>query len=688
MLPDEWVIRPIWRRPAAAYPRTMIENQTATRHWLALLCMLAACVVTVAPASAQAPPLPELATVELPSGNAHTQPFERMRYLLDDGEALDPEKALTARSQFQPVTTPWIDFGDQDRPVWLLMRVHNPSERAGEWVIDIQRPFVEELLVAKVEDAELKEALLDVDSTMSFSARPIASQYLVVPLVMDAGETSDILIGMRSSTGSWMPVTFATPERMRTAHMQEARFNWTINGAIFALVIAALFMGRLVGWPLALGFAGYAGLSALFVANNEGYLHRFVFTEAMWVYEPLNLVLLAGMMLALLQFARTFADLGKRHPRFARVVKSMQVALGALLALSIVAWELDALRWLVFAFVPIAALTYLAIAVTAWRSKVLGAAPFMAGSAAIALTVAVMAAVLLMPGQVPLTIALDYFHATLLFESLAFFIAIVVRMLAMQRALNRSLQAEVAMTREKLELANALQESRSRYDAARGAAETMRARLQSTSHDLQQPMIALRQNLQRVADRDAEAAGKLESALDYLEAVTASGLADEPLGEDPLAGEKPEEGAETFPASVVLENIATMFRGEAERAGTKLKLEPSEANVHTDPVALMRSVSNLVSNALKHADASEVLLNAEANEDRVAISVSDDGKGMSEAEIAAFSEANAKGEESEGHGLGLALVHEYAATPGHGLSVVSKPGEGTRITLAIPVGRE
>ncbi|MFL0355831.1 sensor histidine kinase [Erythrobacter sp. GH1-10] len=665
----------------------MTRELYLSRRLIACLCGLAALLLACLPATARVGPTSALEAVELPVGNAHVQPFDRMRFWIGESDTFDPEKALSHRAAFEPVTTPWIDFGDQGRPVWLLVQVHNPSERAGEWVIDIQRPFAEELLVAKVESNSVRDALLDVDSRTPFSARPIESQYLVAPLAMDAEETSDILIGMRSSTGSWMPVTFATLERMRTAHMQEARFNWTINGAILALVIAALFMGRLVGWPLALGFAGYAGLSALFVANNEGYLHRFVFTEAMWVYEPLNLILLSGMMLALLQFARSFASLEQGAPRFAQWVKGMQIGLAGLLALSALAWQVDAVRLLVFALVPVVALTYLAIAAHAWRAKVLGAVPFLAGSAAIALTVTVMIGVLLAPGQVPMTIALDYFHATLLFESIAFFIAIVVRMLAMQQDLNRSLQAEVAVTREKLELAQALQESRDRYDKARGAAAAMRARLQSTSHDLQQPLIALRQNLQRLADRDKEAAGKLESALDYLEAVTVSGLADEPLGEDQQAGEKPDEGAESFPVSVVLLNCARMFHGEAERAEVEIRLRTSDAAVHTDPVALMRAVSNLVSNALKHAGATTILLAAQERGDHIAIHVIDNGRGMSETEIAQFGEIAAKGEDSDGHGLGLALVREFVNTPGHDLSIRSRPGRGSCFTLRVPRGR-
>ncbi|GMN03009.1 sensor histidine kinase [Erythrobacter sp. MTPC3] len=672
----------------AIYPVTMTASPSlAARLTLLMLVIAAAIGVIAAPAvTAQGDGLAALKTVDLPQGNSHVQPFDRMRYLIGDSDNLDPAAVLRQRADFQPVTTPWLDFGEKDVPIWLIMQVRNPSDRAGDWLLDIQRPFADELLVAKLDRGSVSQTLLYIDKTTPFSARPVQSQYLVAPLFMEAGETAEILIGVRSSTGSWMPVTFATQERMRTAHMQEARFNWTINGAILALVIAALFMGRLAGWPLALGFAGYAGLGAVLVANIEGYLHRFILTEAMWAHEPITIILIPAIMLALLQFAFVFADLRKTAPTMAGFVRWMQAGLAVMIVIGATGWQFAPVQRAIFAAVPAVSLTYLAIAVIALRARVLGAIPFLAGSAVIALTVAVMAAMLLMPGQLPLTIALDYFHAALLFESFAFFIAIVVRMLAMQRALNRSLALEVAATREKLELAYALQDSRSRYDAARRSAEAMRGRLQSASHDLQQPMIALRQNVERVAARDGEAAGKLESALDYLEAITETGLLEVPEDDTALAGIAPDEGAETFPLSVALENCSAMFRSEAESAGTQLISKPTDLSVHTDPVDLMRAVSNLVSNALKHAGAGEITLEAAQAGEQTEIRISDNGIGMSEAEVAEFAKPHVKGADSDGHGLGLALVRQFAARLGHSLEIRSAPGEGTLFVLGVPAG--
>lgn len=638
------------------------------------------------PGSLRAQEQPLAGVAELPRGNSHLQPFDKLKFLIVDTQRLDPEAVIARRDEFEALQSPWVDFGKQKGAVWLLVAVQNTSNRPGKWLIDIQRPFVDELLVQKRSPGKPPETLLMADRNTRFDERPVVSQYLVAPLWMEAGERAEILVGLRSSTGSWMPLTFATPERMRNAHMQEARFNWLINGAMIALVIIATVMGRLVSWPLVTAFAAYVGLSALFVANNEGYLHRFVWPDAMGAYEPANLILLVGMMIAVLQFARLFAGLAQNSPRANRAIQVLQALLIAVGVGSAIFWQSDTMRWAVFLLVPFVALAYFATAVLAWRGRVLGATPFLAGSAAIVFTVVVMAAVLLSPGRFPMTVALDYFHASLLFESFAFLVAILVRMLAIQRDLNRLLEAEVSAAREKLQLAEALQESRNRYDAARSHADGLRARLAATSHDLQQPLLSLRRGLEDVAASDPEAAGNIEAALTYLEGVTQSGLADV-MPANPLVGEKPDEGIESFPASLVLTNCAAMFRHEAQAAGVDLRTRGSDVNVATEPVELMRAASNLVSNALKHAKASRILIAVQRRADHVLLKVIDNGAGLDAAQRDQLSAAYAKGDESNGHGLGLHLVRQFAQRPGHGFEMQSVPGRGTCMILRLPRGK-
>ncbi len=626
-----------------------------------------------------------LATVALPTGDAHVQPLSEMRFYLDPSRKLTMAKVERRRDAFRPVTTRWVDFGMKDARIWLLVRVANETGQDNDWLLDLQRSFVDDLQVARIDPATGRgHTLLKASADTPFAARPVNSRNLVVPLRMKAGQTSDILIGYTASSDSWMPVTFATPERMRTAYMHEGRINWLVNGALAALIVTALCMGRLIGWPLVLAFAAYTGAGALFVANNEGYLHYLLWPNRAVDYQLLNLGLMLFMVVSGLQFARTFARLSEHRQSLDRFVFLFQCVLLALLVVVPLLGRMPFFAPLVFAAVPVGVAFYLLAGLTAWRTRVEGGLPFLVGSLAVLATLGFAAAILRYPGRLPNSVGLDFMHLTVLAESLAFLVAILVRMLAMQRALNRSLEQEVRSTRERLALAEELNESRNRYDKAQRHAEQLRSRLAATSHDLQQPLLSLRQGLAARTGDDSETARGLRAALEYLENVTSSGLADS-QPDDALAGEKPDEGAETFPVSIVLDNCMAMFRGEAEKGGVELRVRSHAGQVHTDPVEFLRSVSNLVSNALKHSGADTVLIAARGRDDHVLVHVIDNGRGMDDAEIERLRQAYTKSEDSAGHGLGLALVSAFGMRPGHDFVIRSRPGRGSCFTIRIPV---
>jgi len=66
--------------------------------------------------------------------------------------------------------------------------------------------------------------------------------------------------------------------------------------------------------------------------------------------------------------------------------------------------------------------------------------------------------------------------------------------------------------------------------------------------------------------------------------------------------------------------------------------------------------------------------------------VIDNGVGMTENELAEATNAYAKGDASDGHGLGLHLVNNFGQRPGHRFTMQSAPNKGTCITIHIPKG--
>jgi len=129
------------------------------------------------------------------------------------------------------------------------------------------------------------------------------------------------------------------------------------------------------------------------------------------------------------------------------------------------------------------------------------------------------------------------------------------------------------------------------------------------------------------------------------------------------------------------------FRSDTERGdGTRHPARlPVEVNIEgkepylTENVrlSLFRVAQEAISNTRKHAQASRSVINLGFQENRLSMSVRDDGNGFDIAEAA----RRARGKGS----LGLLSMQERARLIGANLKIDSKPGQGTVIQVDLPL---
>ena len=651
---------------------------TLRRLWRLMIALAFSAMACAVPVSGK----PQ--TTPLPQGDGFIQPFGQTRYLIDPQGRMDLAQVLNASDRFKPIERRWIDFGNRGGRIWFTTRIANTGERDGMWMLDLQRQWADSLDVWKVGTDGTRTRLLTLTGQSTLADRPVRNRYIAVPLDMAAGEIADVVIGHSGSTGSWLPLTFATQEAYRNAHQREERTNWAINGALAALIAMALALGRIATWRLVLSYCVYALTGGLLVANAEGYLFEFVWPDRPGWYQSANLALVLALIAAGLACSRNFTRLGERRPGMDRWLRGFMALVVAAIPLAVFTPHATLTHVAVYCAVAIGAAVYLAIAAEAVRARILGALPFAIGAVVLASTLGFAGLVLAFPGQYAVSVVLDYVHATLLIEGIAFLIAIVLRIISIRDERNRAVAAELEASQEKLRLSEQLAESQRRYDETRRLADARRARIASTSHDLQQPLVSLRRSITAIGEPGSEERARAQAALDYLEGITDQGLAES--APDAQPEEAPDHGRESFPISIIVANCAAMFAREAEAGGIDLLGERSEAIVHADPVVLMRIASNLVSNAIKHSQGSHISIAARETEERVVLEVSDDGRGFTPEELADFSRAYAKGTDSSGHGLGLHLVKTACDEHGFGLEIDSRPGSGATFRVAIAKG--
>jgi signal transduction histidine kinase len=109
--------------------------------------------------------------------------------------------------------------------------------------------------------------------------------------------------------------------------------------------------------------------------------------------------------------------------------------------------------------------------------------------------------------------------------------------------------------------------------------------------------------------------------------------------------------------------------------------------VHGDRVMLYHVLDNLIDNAARHGGAGRRLaVTAAAEASQVRIDVIDAGRGIPPEELSRIFDKfyRGTGTRARGSGLGLALVKQIVSDHGGTVSVASRLGEGTTITVVLP----
>ncbi|MEL6831185.1 MAG: MFS domain-containing histidine kinase, partial [Pseudomonadota bacterium] len=312
-------------------------------------------------------------------------------------------------------------------------------------------------------------------------------------------------------------------------------------------------------------------------------------------------------------------------------------------------------------------------------------APRLRWTAGVILLTSAVAAVLVEPyylGRYLTDLTVEFSRDVVrLMAGLGMLLLVVFDVLRTRQERDRMTEEQILALETQAQTNKRLLEAEREYARVREVASRHKAQLSSTSHDIRQPIAALKSALtSEAANLSAPFLTQVDQVIAYLERLTKEYT---PQSEHVRSGEDPD--AEAYPVDVVLRAIEDMFENQAAETGTKLVVAQSERQTRIPALALIRATSNLVSNALNHAQAKLVCVDV-AGENYTELVVSDDGIGMDAATLADALNRGSKGQASNGAGLGLSIIQELADRHGFEFLIDSAQNKGTTATLRIGDG--
>lgn len=135
---------------------------------------------------------------------------------------------------------------------------------------------------------------------------------------------------------------------------------------------------------------------------------------------------------------------------------------------------------------------------------------------------------------------------------------------------------------------------------------------------------------------------------------------------------------EQFELSQIIQECTEPFIAQ-ERNQFVFDLSPTI--VFADKIGFEQVLENIISNAMKHSSVDKhITILLQSNK----LEIIDSGEGMDETEMLHIYERYYQGNiESDGRGIGLAVVKNYCDKEGINITIYSKKGEGTRVVLDI-----
>lgn len=608
-------------------------------------------------------------------------------YYIDDDWSMTPERAIGAdAAAFVPLTRKTANMGYTASRIWLRMRVKNEVQDKDDWLLYFPENFKQHFRVDVLSQAGQITRTLELERDSPFSARPIPNPEMVAPLPLPSGETATVLISLWSEGSSYITFSIETQESFADLTSYRTAKNFAFYGMMGFLIVAALVALVLLRNVLFLAYSAYAGSALSYIMHVDGVAFQYLWPNAPGFNSNASIITGAGIIIFGAIYSRMFLKTRLHHPIVDKVLLGVITVTLGMIALFYVPNPQLLKKMLIFTSL-LAIVTFVLAGFVAAYKRFNEVRFYLIAWIGAVVSAALLNLNHLFGVELGQSFVYESMRATIVFDAAMMGMAILDRYVQLRKSQRAALESKLSTVRRNLDLSERLTKLTDSYGALEDDARRRNEITQETVHDLRKPLYALRlkiSNLIHDESPNQEDASDIDATFSYLE-----DLISDQLWEPDSADDRMQETADTtLNLRQVIGSICQMFAPDAKAKALALDFECASIETSVDALAIMRILSNLVSNAVNYTQSGHVLVKAKERGEMISVTVSDSGPGLSPEEfrqaLARKTRLKDKSGHVEGSGIGLTIASELARAHGLKLHLLESSSKGSTIELCIP----
>ncbi len=253
----------------------------------------------------------------------------QMQYLEDPAGTLTLAQVMALPERFIANTKPTPNFSFTQSVYWFHVRLENRNASEHYWLLETQYPLLDHVTIYALRDGQLTDTTQG-GRALPFAQRPLKHRNFVYGFEATQGQSLDLYIQVRTASSLQLPLALWTQASFRDKDHEEQFAFGLYYGVLAAMLLYNLMIFLSIREISYFHYLHYIGGYIVFQLALNGLAYEYFWPKSPQWGAAAMPSLMFFTMIGVLNFSRTFLNLGMQLPRVNRWLRYYAYLLAAL----------------------------------------------------------------------------------------------------------------------------------------------------------------------------------------------------------------------------------------------------------------------------------------------------------------------------------------------------------------------